>query len=87
MNAWIANQAAVARSSGEAKCYSMVKAGGVAPGMEAFLTDLGIQDAGKMPFNTDASAAIGVSTRVGIGRKGQTHRGQSALAARAGGSR
>ena len=65
---WSTNQAVIALSSGEAEYYSLVRAGSVALGMESLLRDLGMQDTGKIALHTDASAAIGISNRIGIGK-------------------
>ena len=64
---WSTHQAVIALSSGEAEYYSMVQAGSVA-GIEAFMADFGVEPMGKVAIKTDASAAIGISNRIGIGK-------------------
>ena len=53
--------------SGEAEYYAMVKAASVAIGIRSMLMDLGVQE-GKIVLKTDASAALGVAQRLGIGK-------------------
>ena len=65
---WSSNQAVIALSSGEAEYYSMVKAGSVGMGIESLLKDLGVDDLDKIDIKTDASAAIGIGSRIGIGK-------------------
>ena len=65
---WSGNQAVHALSSGEAEYYSMVKAGSVGMGIESLLKDLGVDDLDKIDIKTDASAAIGIGSRIGIGK-------------------
>ena len=65
---WGTNKAVIALSSGEAEYYSIAKAGSVALGIDAFMADLGAEAMGKIALRTDASAAIGISNRVGIGK-------------------
>ena len=68
VKAWSSNQAVIALSSGEAEYYSMVKAGSVGLGMESLLKDLGVEDLNETEIKSDASAAIGISSRIGIGK-------------------
>ena len=68
IKSWSTNQAVIALSSGEAEYYSMVRAGSVALGIESLMADLGMREVGPIALNTDASAAIGISARIGIGK-------------------
>ena len=56
-----------ALSSGEAEYYAMVKAASVSIGVRAMLMDLGVSE-GRIILKTDASAALGVAHRLGIGK-------------------
>ena len=60
-------QAVRALSSGEAEYYAMVKAASVAIGVRSMLMDLGVTE-GRIILKTDASAALGVAQRLGIGK-------------------
>ena len=60
-------QAVRALSSGEAEYYAMVKAASVAIGIRSMLMDLGVTE-GRIILKTDASAALGVAQRLGIGK-------------------
>ena len=68
VKSWSTNQSVIALSSGEAEYYSMVKAGGVALGVEPLMRDVGVEDTGSIAIKTDASAAIGIGSRIGIGK-------------------
>ena len=68
VKSWSTNQTVIALSSGEAEYYSMVKAGSVALGIESLMKDLGVEDTGSIAIKTDASAAIGIGSRIGIGK-------------------
>ena len=65
---WSTNQTAIALSSGEAEYYALVKAGSVGLGVQAIANELGIEFEGAIELNSDASAAIGISNRVGSGK-------------------
>ena len=65
---WSTNQAVIALSSGEAEYYALVKAGSVSIGVSTLMQELGICLEGPMTLNSDASAAIGISNRVGSGK-------------------
>ena len=65
---WSVNQAVIALSSGEAEYYGLVKAASVAIGMKSLGEDLGMVLTGKITIRSDASAAIGIANRVGIGK-------------------
>ena len=62
---WSTNQAAIALSSGEAGYDALVKAGSVSLGVQALMTELGIQLEGTKDLNSDAAATIEISHRVG----------------------
>ena len=62
------NQSVVALSSGEAEYYGLVKAASVALGIRSIGEDLGMRFPGKISIRADASAAIGIANRVGIGK-------------------
>ena len=68
IKSWSTNQAVVALSSGEAECYGLVKAASVALGIRCIGEDLGMRFLGKICIRADASAAIGIANRVGIGK-------------------
>ena len=65
---WSTNQAVLALSSGEAEYYAIVKAASVALGIRSLAADLGITFECAISIKSDASAAIGISSRVGIGK-------------------
>ena len=56
----------VALSSGEAELYGIVKGTTYALGLRSLLEDLGVQV--KLVVNTDASAALGMVRRRGVGK-------------------
>ena len=58
----------MALSSGEAEYYALVKAASVALGMLALMADLGMRFQEKIEIRSDASAAIGIAHRVGVGK-------------------
>ena len=64
---WSTNQAVLALSSGEAEQYALIKAAGVSIGIQAIASELGIE-LGAIEVNSDASAAIGISNRIGSGK-------------------
>ena len=68
LKSWASNQAALVLSSGEAEYYAIVKAASVALGMRSLAADLGIEFESPIAIKSDASAAIGISGRVGIGK-------------------
>ena len=53
-------------SSGEAEYYGLVKSGSQGLGIRALLGDLGVER--TVTLNTDASAAIGIASRRGLGK-------------------
>ena len=68
IKSWSTNQAVIALSSGEAEYYGLVKAASVALGVKSIGEDLGMRFPGKICIRADASAAIGIANRVGIGK-------------------
>ena len=68
IKSWSSNQAVVALSSGEAEYYALVKAASVAMGTRTLLRDMGISGLGPIELKSDASAAIGIGNRIGIGK-------------------
>ena len=65
---WSTNQAVIALSSGEAEYYALVKAGSVSIGVQTLMQEMGIHLEGAVELNSDASAAIGISNRIGSGK-------------------
>ena len=63
---WSSTQAGVSLSSGEAEFNGVVRGAGVGLGYQSLLKDLGV----NLPVRvwTDSSAAIGISTRQGLGK-------------------
>ena len=59
-------QKVIALSSGEAEYYGLVKSGSQGLGIRALLGDLGF--GGTVILSTDASAAVGIASRSGIGK-------------------
>ena len=65
---WSASQEVIALSSGEAEYYGMVKRGSLGLGSKAILEDIQVPLNEPMEIQTDASAAIGIACRIGIGK-------------------
>ena len=65
---WSSTQNVVALSSGEAEYYGLVKAASHGIGMRNLLQDLGYTRIEKIQILTDASAAMGIASRRGIGK-------------------
>ncbi len=63
---WSATQTVVALSSGEAELYSLTKGAAQTLGLIAMARDLGIEAGGML--HTDASAALGIVSREGLGK-------------------
>ena len=59
-------QKVIALSSGEAELYGMVKGSSHALGLRSLLLDFGIDS--TIDVHTDASAAIGITCRKGLGK-------------------
>ena len=68
IKSWSTNQAVVALSSGEAEYYGMVKGASQGMGLKAIAVDLGVAYEGPIQINADASAAIGMASRLGLGK-------------------
>ncbi len=68
IKSWSTNQVVIALSSGEAEYYGMVKGASVALGIKALSEDLGRQYEVPIEIKTDASAAIGIANRIGVGK-------------------
>ena len=66
VKAWSVTQAVVALSSGEAEYYGLVRGGSVALGLRSVLSDLGMDM--TVCIKSDASAAIGIASRRGLGK-------------------
>ena len=63
---WGKQQKVVALSSGEAETYALVATASKKLGLQACARDLGIEMSGEL--FTDASAALGIVARTGIGK-------------------
>ena len=68
IKSWSTNQSTIALSSGEAEYYGMVKGASQAMGLRAIAEDVGVSFDGPIQINADASAAIGIGSRLGIGK-------------------
>ena len=68
VKSWATNQAVLALSSGEAEYYGIVKAASVGIGARSLAADLGVEFSQSIAIKSDASAAIGISNRIGIGK-------------------
>ena len=66
LKTWSKTQATIALSSGEAELAAVVKGATEALGMQAVLRDLGHEV--KLHIRSDATAAIGMVKREGLGR-------------------
>ena len=66
LKSWSLTQKVIALSSGEAEYYGLVKSGSQGLGIRALLGDLGVGR--TVILNTDASAAIGIASRRGLGK-------------------
>ena len=62
---WASTQATVALSSAEAELYALTKGASQALGVMTLLEDFGIKT--RSTLHTDASAAIGIVRRAGLG--------------------
>ena len=63
---WSKTQATIALSSGESETLAAIRAGTEALGMMALLSDLGIHTTSTLRL--DASAALGILQRNGVGK-------------------
>ena len=68
IKSWSTNQAVIALSSGEAEYYGMVKGASQSVGLRGIADDLGVKYKGPIQINTNASAAIGIGSRLGTGK-------------------
>ena len=68
IKSWATNQAVLALSSGEGEYYGIVKAASVALGIRSLAADMGIEYTKPIAIKSDASAAIGISNRIGVGK-------------------
>jgi len=68
IKSWSTMQSVIALSSGEAEYYGMVKASSVAIGIRTLAKDMGVAHEGAICVKSDASAAIGIANRIGIGK-------------------
>ena len=66
IKSWSSTQSVVALSSGEAEYYGMVKGASVAIGLQSVLKDF--QVTCGIEIKSDASAAIGIANRRGLGK-------------------
>ena len=66
IKAWSATQASIALSSGEAEYYGVVRGTGIALGIKALYSDIGL----TLPIRvwTDSTAALGIGGRQGLGK-------------------
>ena len=68
IKSWSTNQSVIALSSGEAEYYALVKAASVSIGVKTIMRDMGIELTEPIVIKSDASAAIGIANRIGIGK-------------------
>ena len=66
IKSWSSTQTVVALSSGEAEYYGMVKGASVALGLQAVLSDFDVHCG--IVLKSDASAAIAIASRRGLGK-------------------
>ena len=66
LKAWSHTQTLIALSSGESELAAVTKAAAEGMGMQAVLRDFGFQ--AKLEVHSDATAAIGICKRQGLGR-------------------
>ena len=66
IKSWSSTQSVIALSSGEAEYYGMVKGGSVGLGIQSVLRDFEIEV--KLTLKSDASAAIAIASRRGLGK-------------------
>ena len=68
IKSWSSTQTVIALSSGEAEYYGMVKAAAQGIGAKAMLLDFGVDIKEPIDVMSDASAAIGIAQRRGMGK-------------------
>ena len=66
IKSWSLTQNVVSLSSGESEYYAMVKGGSVGLGIRSMLGEMGVEV--QVAIKSDASAAIGMVKRRGLGR-------------------
>ena len=66
MKTWSTTQAVVALSSAEAELYALLKATSQTLGLVSLASDFGLELSAKV--RTDASAALGIVNRQGLGK-------------------
>ncbi len=71
VKSWSTTQSLVALSSGEAELYGIVKGSAEGLGMQSLMNDLGMSLA--LEVKADASAALGVVQRIGLGKLRHIH--------------
>ena len=69
IKSWSTTQSVIALSSAEAEYYSMVKGGSVGLGAQTMLREMGVELL-NVVIKGDASAAVGIAMRRGLGRLG-----------------
>ena len=68
IKSWSVNQSVIALSSGEAEYYASVKSASIAMGIQSLCKDLGVEFDMPIDIKSDASAAIGICNRIGLGK-------------------
>ena len=68
IKSWSVNQSVIALSSGEAEYYALVKSATIALGVQSLCADLGVIYVAPIQLKSDASAAIGICNRIGLGK-------------------
>ena len=68
IKSWSVNQSVIALSSGEAEYYALVKSATIALGVQSLCVDLGVICGAPIELKSDASAAIGICNRIGLGK-------------------
>ena len=66
LKSWSLTQSVISLSSGEAEYYAIVKGASVGLGLKAMLGELNVDT--DLTLKTDASAAVGISMRRGLGK-------------------
>ena len=68
IKSWSVNQSVIALSSGEAEYYALVKSASISMGVQSLCRDLGVLCDEPIDIKSDASAAIGICNRIGLGK-------------------
>ena len=68
IKSWSVNQSVIALSSGEAEYYALVKSAAIVLGVQSLCSDLGVVNNRPIELKSDASAAIGICNRIGLGK-------------------